>query len=110
MASDAVHTFTDANFEEEVLQSDKPVLIDFWAEWCMPCRMLAPVIDKIAEKYGDQVKVGKVDTDANRDTAVKYGIQSIPTVILLKNGEPVKNFVGMQPESAYAEEIDKVLG
>lgn len=110
MASDAVHTFTDANFEEEVLQSDKPVLIDFWAEWCMPCRMLAPVIDKLAEKYGDQVKVGKVDTDANRDTAVKYGIQSIPTVILLKNGEPVKNFVGMQPESAYAEEIDKVLG
>jgi len=109
MASDAVHTFTDANFEDEVLKSDVPVLVDFWAEWCMPCRMLAPVIDKLAEKYGDKVKVGKVDTDANKETAVKYGIQSIPTVILIQNGEPVKNFVGMQPEAAYAEEIDKVV-
>lgn len=110
MASDAVLTFTDANFEEEVLKSDKPVLIDFWAEWCMPCRMLSPVIEKIAEKYGDTVKVGKVDTDANRDTAVKYGINSIPTVILIKDGEPAKTLVGMQPEAAYAEELDKLIG
>lgn len=109
MASDAVHTFTDANFEEEVLKSDKPVLIDFWAEWCMPCRMLSPVIEKLAEKYGDQVKVGKVDTDANRDTAVKYGIQSIPTVILIKDGEAAKTLIGMQPESAYADELEKLM-
>lgn len=109
MASDAVHTFTDANFEDEVLKSDVPVLVDFWAEWCMPCRMLAPVIDKLAEQYDGKVKVGKVDTDANRDTAVKYGIQSIPTVILIKDGETIKNFVGMQPETAYAEEIDKLI-
>ena len=103
MASDAVHTFTDDNFEEEVLKSDTPVLVDFWAEWCMPCRMLAPVIDKLAEKYGESVKVGKLDTDGNRDTAVKYGISSIPTVILIKDGEPVKSFQGMQPEAAYAD-------
>ena len=110
MASEAVQTFTDANFEEEVLKSDVPVLVDFWAEWCMPCRMLAPVIDKLAEKYGDSVKVGKLDTDANRDTAVKYGISSIPTVILIKDGEPVQAFQGMQPEAAYAAEIDKLVG
>lgn len=109
MASEAVQTFTDANFEDEVLKSDVPVLVDFWAEWCMPCRMLAPVIDKLAEKYGDQVKVGKVDTDANRDTAVKYGIQSIPTVILIKDGEPAKTLVGMQSENAYSEELDKLI-
>lgn len=109
MASEAVHTFTDANFEEEVLKSETPVLVDFWAEWCMPCRMLAPVIDKLAEKYGDSVKVGKLDTDGNRDTAVKYGISSIPTVILMKGGEPVKSFQGMQPEAAYADEIDKLI-
>ena len=109
MASDAVLTFTDANFEEEVLKSDVPVLVDFWAEWCMPCKMLAPVIDKLAEQFDGKVKIGKMDTDANKETAVKYGIQSIPTVILIQDGEPVKTFVGMQPEAAYAEELDKVL-
>ncbi len=110
MASDAVLTFTDDNFQEEVLNSDQPVLIDFWAEWCMPCRMLAPVIDKIANKYNGKVKVGKVDTDANRNTAVKYGIQSIPTVILIQKGQPVKTLIGMQPEAAYAAELDKLVG
>lgn len=110
MASDAVHTFTDANFEEEVLKSETPVLVDFWAEWCMPCRMLAPVIDKLAEKYSGKIKVGKLDTDGNRDTAVKYGISSIPTVILIKDGQAVKAFQGMQPESAYSSELDKLIG
>lgn len=110
MASEAVQTFTDANFEEEVLKSDVPVLVDFWAEWCMPCKMLAPVIDELAEKYEGKAKIGKLDTDANKETAVKYGIQSIPTVILIKNGEPVKNLIGMQPAAAYAEEIDKLVG
>jgi len=109
MASDAVLTFTDTNFEEEVLKSDTPVLVDFWAEWCMPCRMLAPVIDKLAAQYKGKVKIGKLDTDANRDTAVKYGIQSIPTVILIKNGQPAKTFIGMQPPAAYSDEIDKLL-
>ena len=110
MASDAVQTFTDDNFEEEVLNSDSPVLVDFWAEWCMPCRMLAPVIDKLAEKYEGKIKVGKMDTDANKGTSVKYGISSIPTVIVFQNGEPVQAFQGMQPENAYVAELDKLVG
>ena len=109
MATDTLTQFTDANFQAEALESEVPVLVDFWAEWCMPCRMLAPVIEKIAEAYGDRVKVGKLDTDANRETAVKYGISSIPTVILFQNGEPVKSIVGMQPEAAYTDEIDSIL-
>ena len=100
-------TLSDADFTSTI-SGDKPVLVDFWAEWCMPCRMLAPVIDKLAEKYGDSVKVGKLDTDGNRDTAVKYGISSIPTVILIKDGEAVTSFQGMQPEAAYADEIDRL--
>jgi len=86
MASENIVEFTDQNFEAEVLKSDKPVLVDFWAEWCMPCRMLAPTIDKIAEAYLGKVKVGKVDTDSNREVAMKYGISAIPTVILFKGG------------------------
>jgi len=110
MAAQTLLEFTDANFETDVLQSDVPVVVDFWAEWCMPCRMLAPVIEKIAETYGDKIKVGKLDTDANRETAVKYGISSIPTVIILQGGEVKKTVVGMQPEAAYAAEIDALLG
>ncbi len=95
MASEAVKEFTDANFEEEVVKSDKPVLVDFWAEWCMPCRMLAPTIDEVATTFEGKVKVGKVDTDANRDVSTKYGIQAIPTVLVFKGGEVVKKFVGV---------------
>ena len=88
MASDAVLELTDANFESEVLNADQPVLVDFWAEWCMPCRMLAPTIDELADEFKGKVKVGKVDTDANREITVKYGINAIPTVILFAGGEP----------------------
>ncbi|MEM1354435.1 MAG: thioredoxin [Planctomycetota bacterium] len=110
MASDTVLELTNDNFQAEVLESDQPVLVDFWAEWCMPCRMLAPVIDKIADTYDGKVKVGKLDTEAARDVAVQYGISSIPTVILFKGGEPAKTLVGMQPEAAYASELDALLG
>src|SRR6476469_10884748 len=82
MASENVVEFTDENFEQEVLKSTQPVLVDFWAEWCMPCRMLAPTIDKLAKDYAGKVKVGKVDTDSNREGAMKYRIDAIPTVIL----------------------------
>jgi len=95
MASEHVKTFSDDNFDGEVLKSDKPVLVDFWAEWCMPCRMLAPTIDAVAEEFEGKVAVGKVDTDANRDVSMKYGISAIPTVILFKGGEVVKKFVGL---------------
>ena len=95
MANANVHEFTDANFDAEVLKSGTPVLVDFWAEWCMPCRMLAPTIDAVADEFAGKVKVGKVDTDANRNIAVKYSINAIPTVILFKGGEVKKKFVGL---------------
>ena len=108
MASENVKEFTDQNFENEVLQSDKPVLVDFWAEWCMPCRMLAPTIDKIAESYSEKVKVGKLDTDSNREIAIKYQISAIPTVILFKDGQVAQKFVGLKQEREFKEAIDSL--
>ena len=108
MASKNIVEFTDTNFESEVLQSDQPVLVDFWAEWCMPCRMLAPTIDKIAEAYVGKVKVGKVDTDSNREVAMKYQINAIPTVILFKNGQVAQKFVGLKQEKEFKEAIDSL--
>jgi len=108
MASKNIVEFTDTNFESEVLQSEQPVLVDFWAEWCMPCRMLAPTIDKIAEAYVGKVKVGKVDTDSNREVAMKYQINAIPTVILFKNGQVAQKFVGLKQEKEFKEAIDSL--
>ncbi len=107
--AEGVYEFTDANFESEVLQSDKPVLVDFWAEWCMPCRMLAPTISELAADFEGRVKVGKVDTDANRNVAARYGIQAIPTVIVFKNGEPVRKFVGVSPKKEFATALESLL-
>ncbi len=110
MASANVMEFTDANFDTEVLRSDKPVLVDFWAEWCMPCRMLSPTIDAVAEEYAGQVKVGKVDTDANREISFRYGISAIPTVILFKGGEVRKKFVGLTSKDDLARAVGEVTG
>ena len=109
MASEAVLEFTDSNFESEVLQSDQPVLVDFWAEWCQPCRMLAPTIDEVAGDFAGRAKVGKVDTDANQQVSVKYGVSSIPTVLLFKNGEITKKFVGLTPKDQLVKAIDEVV-
>ena len=109
MASEHVVAITDQNFQAEVLQSTQPVLVDFWAEWCGPCRMLAPTIDKLAADYVGKVKVGKVDTDANRDVAIKYGINSIPTVILFKGGQVVQKFVGLRPERDFKQALDSAI-
>lgn len=108
MASEHVKEFTDSNFETEVLNSSEPVLVDFWAEWCMPCRALAPTIDKIANEYAGKVKVGKVDTDSNRDVSIKFGIQAIPTVILFKDGQVAQKFVGLKQERDFKAAIDEV--
>ena len=108
MASENVKEFTDQNFEAEVLKSDQPVLVDFWAEWCMPCRMLTPTIEKLAKDYAGRVKVGKLDTDANRDVAIKYSISAIPTVILFRNGQVAQKFVGLRQERDFKEALDSV--
>ena len=108
MAGQNVKEFTDGNFDQEVLKSSEPVLVDFWAEWCGPCRMLAPTIDKIANEYQGKVKVGKVDTDVNRDISIKYNISAIPTVILFKDGQVAQKFVGLRQERDFKEAIDKL--
>ena len=98
--------FTDDNFETEVLQSDKPVLVDFWAEWCGPCKMLAPTIDELADEYAGRVKVGKLDTEINQKTASRYNISAIPTVILFENGEVKETFVGLRGKSDFVRALD----
>ena len=91
----AVYTFNKTNFTEEVLNADKPVLVDFWASWCGPCRMFAPIIDAVAEEYPDEVKVGKINVDEENELAQQYRVASIPTLIMFKNGESVKRSVGV---------------
>ncbi len=110
MASDNVIEFTDANFQQEVLQSEVPVLVDFWAEWCMPCRMLAPTIDEIASEFEGKAKIGKLDTDANREIAIKYDISAIPTVMLFKDGELEQRFVGLTPKDDLAAALNAASG
>jgi thioredoxin 1 len=105
MASANTLEFTDANFESEVLKSSVPVLVDFWAEWCMPCRMLTPTIDALATETAGKAKVGKVNVDHHQGVAVKYGIQSIPTVMLFKNGQMVKKWVGVVQKGTLAEAL-----
>ena len=108
MAGPDTQTFDDAMFDQEVLQSDTPVLVDFWAEWCGPCKMLAPVIDELATEYAGRVKVGKLDTDANQSTAMKFGISAIPTVILFQNGEVKEQFVGFRTKKDFQAALDQV--
>lgn len=105
MANANVIEFTDSNFEGEVLGASEPVLVDFWAEWCMPCKLLAPTIDEMADAHAGSVKIGKLDIDANKDIAMKYGINAIPTILIFKGGEVAKQFVGM----AKKEDLEAAL-
>ena len=100
---------TDANFEELVLKSDKPVLVDFWAAWCGPCRMLAPIVEELSEEFGDTAVIGKVDVDTQTKFAGQFGIRNIPTVLVFKDGELVDRKVGVSPKQVYAEAIDTLL-
>ncbi len=96
---------TDENFEEKVLNSNKTVLVDFYADWCGPCKMMSPIIDELAKEIGDKVKIGKVNVDENQKLAIEYSIMSIPTIVIIKNGEVAKSILGVRPK----EEILKVL-
>lgn len=102
--------FTDATFDEVVLQSDRPVLVDFWAAWCGPCKALAPIIDELATEYGDKAKVGKVDTDANREISVRFSVSAIPTVILFNKGEIIQKFVGLRGKKEFQVALDRLVG
>jgi thioredoxin 1 len=110
MASANVVELTADNWDKEVVQSDKPVLVDFWAVWCGPCRALAPTIDKLADQFAGKVKVGKLNTDDSPDIAVRYGISSIPQVMIFKGSDqPVERTVGVQPEASLVKMINRVL-
>jgi thioredoxin 1 len=108
MAGPNTKEFTDANFDAEVLKSSTPVLVDFWAEWCPPCKALGPTIDKLATDYVGKVKVGKVDTDANRDISMKYSISSIPTILVFKDGQLAHRIVGFKKEAEFKAVLDKI--
>ena len=99
----------DTNFDQVVLQADKPVLVDLWATWCAPCRMVAPILDELAEEYNGKINFVKVDVDHNPKIAARYGVMSIPTLLIIKNGEPVSNIVGVRPKAELKRALDAAL-
>lgn len=102
-------TFTDQNFQAEVLESKLPVLVDFWAEWCAPCRIVSPIVEELATEYGDKLKVGKLNVDQNQISS-KYGIMSIPSLLIFKDGQVVKTMIGAQSKDNFKKEIDSIIG
>jgi len=100
---------TDGNFEQEVIKSDKPVLIDFWAIWCGPCRMVAPIVEELAKEYDGKVKFGKLDVDENQQTTIKYGVRSIPTLLIFKNGKLLDTIIGAIPKSQIVHRLQSAI-
>ncbi len=102
-------TFTDDNFDSEVLKSDKPVLIDFWAVWCGPCRMIAPIVEELANEFDGKIKIGKLDVDENQGVSIKYGVRSIPTLLIFKDGKIKDTVIGAVPKSHLVQRLNAVL-
>ena len=100
---------SDQNFEAEIMKSDKPVIVDFWAEWCAPCRQIAPILEDLAKEYGDRVKVVRMDIDANPNTPGNYGIRAIPTILSFKDGQVVEQLQGARPKADFIAAIEKIL-
>ena len=109
MAGENLLEIKDDNFEAEVLKSDIPVLVDIWAPWCGPCRIVGPIIEELANEYAGKMKVGKLNVDDNSETAMKYQIQSIPTILIFKGGKEVQRLIGARPKQAFKKEIDAVI-
>ena len=103
-------TVDDSNFEQNVLKGDKPVLVDFWAPWCRPCIMIAPILDELAGEYSGKITIARIDVDQSPKTAAKYSIMSIPTLLLFKNGEPISHIVGLRPKEELKRSLDSALG
>ena len=104
-----IRDFSDASFEAEVLKSSEPVLVDFWAPWCGPCRMIGPIVEELATENGNAVKIGKINIDENPNTATAYGVSSIPTLMVFKSGEVVDRFVGVQPKDRLQAALDEAI-
>ena len=109
MASEAILEITDANFDQTVLKSDRPVMIDFWAAWCGPCRALAPIVDEVAKQYSDKIVVGKMDVDKNPATTQRFGVRSIPTLLVFKGGQVREQIVGYAPKDRIEKALDNNL-
>ena len=110
MAGNGIFEVTDANFDQDVLKSEQPVLVDFWAKWCGPCRALAPIVDELAQEYGDKVKIGKMDVDHNSSTPMRYGVRGIPTLLVFKGGQVKEQIVGYVPKEKIQAAINKHVG
>jgi thioredoxin 1 len=102
-------TITDNNFEQEVLKSDQPVLIDFWAVWCGPCKIIAPVVEELASEYEGKVKIGKLDVDENQQVSIKYGVRSIPTLLIFKDGKVMETIIGAVPKAQIVQKLNSSL-
>lgn len=102
-------TFTDSNFSDEVLKSETPVLVDFWAEWCGPCKIVDPIVKEISEEYGGKLKVGRLNVDENQQTSMTYNVMSIPTLLIFKNGQPVKSMIGAQAKENFKKGIEEAI-